>query len=186
MKGKTKLVGRLVTLDVSHSVGMRAVAGEERVMAQCTEASAARGQPGGQFRGELQRVTFAATPLTRRYLGSRWCVWERHLKQQQQTPISASLTTTKPYLRSKHSHILTERKTAIKEYNFTSSHVIFEYNNNKSRSRTLYLRKQPSATNSTDVCCPCCQETWTKQETMATNACLSLHQDRFRTMEKSI
>lgn len=60
---------RLITLDMSHSVRMRVVAGEERVMTQRTETSAARGQPVAQFRGELQRVTFAATPLARRYLG---------------------------------------------------------------------------------------------------------------------
>lgn len=57
-------------------------------------------------------------------------------------------------------------ESAIREHNFTSQHVIFEYNNSKSSSLTLYLRKEPLAANCTDVCCLCCQETWTKQETM--------------------
>lgn len=62
---------------------MGVVAGEERVMTQSAKASAARGQPAALFGGELQRVPFAAAPLSRRHLG---CVWERHLKQQEQTP----------------------------------------------------------------------------------------------------
>lgn len=65
---------------------MRVVAGEEGVVAQRTETSAARGQPVVGLRGEAWRVTSAATPLARRYLGGSWRVWERHLKQQEQTP----------------------------------------------------------------------------------------------------
>lgn len=170
---------RLITLNVSHSVRMRVVAREERVMTQRTEASAARDQPVARFRGELQRFAFAATPLARRYMGCRWQVVERHLKQEEQTPTSASLRTTKPWLRHWHSHILTKTgklESAIREHNFTSQHVIFEYNNSKSSSLTLYLRKEPLAANCTDVCCLCCQETWTKQETMPMMAAQHLRQ----------
>lgn len=155
---------RLITLDVSHSVRMRVVTGEKRVMTQCTKTSAARGQPRARFRGEQRRVGFAATPLTRRYLAYRWHMRERHLKQQEKTPTSASLRTADINI---HTLWQKQMKTAIKDLNFTSQHVIFENNNNWSRSSTLYLSKQPSASNCTDVFWLCCQETWTKQETMA-------------------
>lgn len=60
-----------ITLNVSHSVWMGVVAREEGVMAQGAEARAARGLPVARFGGELQLVTFAATPLIRRHPGGR-------------------------------------------------------------------------------------------------------------------
>lgn len=42
-----------------------------------------------------------------------------------------------------------------------------EFISNKNRSWRLYLWEQPSTANCTDECCPGCQETWTKHETMA-------------------
>lgn len=50
---------------------MGVVAREEGVMAQGAEARAARGLPVARLGGELQLVTFAATPLVRRLPGGR-------------------------------------------------------------------------------------------------------------------
>lgn len=61
----------LITLNVSHSVWMGVVAREEGVMAQGAEARAARRLPVARSGGELQLVTFAATPLIRRHPGGR-------------------------------------------------------------------------------------------------------------------
>lgn len=147
----------LITLNVSHSVWMGVVAREEGVMAQGAEACAAWGLPVARFGGELQLVTFAATPLIRRHPGGRWPVWEGHLKQEEQHRRRPLLNVNIQPFSDKNRRKLSLKTTAS----------LSEFISNKNRSWRLYLWEQPSTANCTDECCPCCQETWTKQETMA-------------------
>lgn len=155
---------RLITLDVSHSVWMRVVAGEERVMTKRTEASDAWGQPAAQFRVELQQVTFGATPLIRRYLGRSW---ERHLKQQEHNTafFSDNKTTigTLTLTRSDKNRWKLHSKNSASPHDMQSLNIALT----KAEAEHVTFRQQPSATNCADVCYLCCQETWTKQETMA-------------------
>lgn len=56
-------------MHMSHSVGVRVVAGEEGVMTQGSKAGAARGQSAARLGRELQLVAFAPPPLARGHLG---------------------------------------------------------------------------------------------------------------------